>query len=310
MPDPMPGDGATRRPDVLARPIILIGAGRSGSTLFTRMLDAHPRIQFLGETSFLLPRIWGEVWEDRFWLNFPLYTALRPRSSRETPPVADKSDIDAERERVAAALRRFVCDMLKVRPDVESWGYKELWNGSDAVGRYSWESYDAVFPGATWVHLVRHPFDFLVSVARWNLHPLTKDFVVHELAHWAQMLEWNRARSAREHFLELRYEDLIRQPEATLGPILSAANVGWSDECAGALSHVSLQSSEASPFAPAAPLSRKRLKEIVASIENLERDMDRLGYDVPETFPQEIMDSKVNETLPKFVDLRSPTRTR
>ncbi len=38
--------------------------------------------------------------------------------------------------------------------------------------------------------------------------------------------------------------------------------------------------------------------------------MDRLGYDVPETFPQEIMDSKVNETLPKFVDLRSPTRTR
>ncbi len=165
------------------------------------MLDAHPRIQFLGETSFLLPRIWREVWEDRFWLNFPLYTALRPRSSRETPPVADKSAIDAERERVAAALRRFVCDILKVRPDVESWGYKELWNGSDAVGRYSWESYDAVFPGATWVHLVRHPFDFLVSIARWNLHPLTEDFVVHELTHWAQMLEWNRARSVAGAFL-------------------------------------------------------------------------------------------------------------
>ncbi len=295
---------------MLLRPIILIGAGRSGSTLFARMLDSHPRIQFLGETDFLVPRLWREVWENRFWLNFPLYAALRPRSSRETAPSIDKSEIDAERQRVSSSLRGLIGDILRLRPDVDAWGYKELWNGNEAVARFPWDSYDAVFPEATWVHLVRHPFDFLVSVARWNLYPLTEDFVAHELSHWAQMLEWNRRRSARKNFIEIRYEDLIQHPKTTLLPILSVANVEWSDQCSGALSRVFLQSSGASPFPPATPLTRKRLREIVASVENLERHLDQLGYDFPDAFPQERTDPGIIERLPEYVDLRGPTRTQ
>jgi LPS sulfotransferase NodH len=54
--------------DHLKRPIILIGTGRSGSTLLVRILNAHPDVQFEGETDFLIARLWREVWGNQFWL--------------------------------------------------------------------------------------------------------------------------------------------------------------------------------------------------------------------------------------------------
>jgi hypothetical protein len=42
----VPTDAGTALPN---GPIIIIGAGRSGSTLLQAMLDAHPKIRMLGE---------------------------------------------------------------------------------------------------------------------------------------------------------------------------------------------------------------------------------------------------------------------
>lgn len=309
MPKVSPSDHVAMDNDLAARPIILIGAGRSGSTLFARLLDSHPRIQFLGETDFLLPRLWRETWENRFWLNFNVHTDRQPSSSRDSLPAIDQETLDAERERLAALVRRLFGDILKVRADADAWGYKEIWNGNDAVACFPWDSYDEIFPEATWVHLVRHPFDFLLSVARWNLSPLTDSFVAHELSHWAQMVEWNRRRATRKKFIEIRYEDLKHHPKTTLLPIFSMAGIEWSDDCLTALSSSVMQSRKATPFSPAPALTRNRLSTMIAQIDHLARYMDELAYDPPETFPQEIMDTEIIEKLPDYVDLRDPART-
>ena len=44
-------------------PLLVIGAGRSGSSLLTGILDAHPEICFKGENLFLLPKLWQVVWD-------------------------------------------------------------------------------------------------------------------------------------------------------------------------------------------------------------------------------------------------------
>ncbi len=40
-------------------PIIIIGAGGSGSTLLDRSLNAHPDIDMIGETKFLVANAWA-----------------------------------------------------------------------------------------------------------------------------------------------------------------------------------------------------------------------------------------------------------
>ena len=280
--------------DLAARPIILIGAGRSGSTLFARMLDSHPQVRFFGEIDFLLPRLWHGVWQNPRWfnlLNFPANFPPPPaelRSSRETAAArrVDEATLDAQRQRVAKLLRRLFVDIMELEIDVDAWGYKEIWNGNDAVACHSWDIYNAVFPEATWAHLVRHPFDFLKSVARWNLSPLTEDFVIHELSRWVQMLEWSRRQSTLRKFIEIRYEDLVRDPKKILLPVFSMAEIEWSDDCSDALSKPFLHSREASGFSLALPLTRKQLRTIVAAVDGLATHMDELGYDLPETFPQ------------------------
>lgn len=46
-------------------PIILIGAGRSGSTLLDAMIESHPDVYSIGETSFLMHRLWDALVEHR-----------------------------------------------------------------------------------------------------------------------------------------------------------------------------------------------------------------------------------------------------
>jgi len=51
-----------RKLDVQA-PIILVGAGRSGSTLLDAIIESHPDVYSVGETSFLFHRLWEALVE-------------------------------------------------------------------------------------------------------------------------------------------------------------------------------------------------------------------------------------------------------
>src|SRR6266571_1149396 len=57
-------------------PLIVIGAGRSGSSVLARVLGAHPDICFDDENDYFAVKLWHLVWENR-----------RPRPVGATPPV-------------------------------------------------------------------------------------------------------------------------------------------------------------------------------------------------------------------------------
>lgn len=75
----------------------------------------------------------------------------------------------------------------------------------------------ALFPGASFVLILRHPIPVALATARWRetrrLHRLIEHWLVaHEL--------FAADRERLERVLVLRYEDLVRDPAAALGGVL------------------------------------------------------------------------------------------
>ena len=133
--------------DGCQQPIVLIGTGRSGSTLLTRMLDAHPAIDFKGETDFCCPALWLDVWHDRFWLNWPRQMSANARSAHAPFPEWDTDELEAERQRAALLVLDCLQGSCVSTCSPQVWGYKELWNGSPSF-RFDWEHYDCVISRA------------------------------------------------------------------------------------------------------------------------------------------------------------------
>ncbi|MGD0781389.1 MAG: sulfotransferase [Candidatus Aminicenantales bacterium] len=224
--------------------IILIGAGRSGSTVVCRSLAAHPKIVFGGETDFLAARLWNELWGNRFWFHWGLKSesgatsvvSRRDGISRinlrgETDLEIDEAVLREARMRAALAVRRALETIFEIRTrgregEPAVWGFKELWNGS-SLHRYAWEPYDEIFPGSVWVHLVRNPWIYVQSVSQWNRRPLREANLGYELAEWMRIVDYSRERKATGHYFEIRFEDVLTDPRSTLGPIFAAAGLEW-----------------------------------------------------------------------------------
>jgi hypothetical protein len=103
----------------LDAPIIIIGAGRSGSTLLDRMLDAHPDIHMLGETNFITTMLWK---------------SLLDRRKRHLLTVTDSEAILAELKRLGDIEQRTIAELFELNSAGKSrWGMKEIWNGSEEL---------------------------------------------------------------------------------------------------------------------------------------------------------------------------------
>jgi hypothetical protein len=263
-------------------PLIMIGAGRSGSTLLTRIFGAHSALDFRGETSFLVARLWAESWGDRFWFNWAHDAASHQRRSACEPmPPVPAHVLEQTRDRVGRCLAEYVVGLLEINRQRGCWGYKEIWNGAPSF-RYDWSPYDAVFPGAWWLHQVRNPFEFARSCANWNQVPLTLDQLKHGLSDWCDMLRFNRARAATGRYFEVRHEDVMADAAGTVGPILRALGLEWQAACAAVLGQRHMQSRRPAPRSnKTAVLAGKPLANLVAGIPALSPLMAELRYTPP-----------------------------
>jgi hypothetical protein len=201
-----------RRQARLPSPFV-IGAGRSGTTLLRMMLDAHPELAIPPETRFV-PRLIAAcrrgdadaddvaalLESERNWADFGL----------ESRAVADRLRHLAQIT-PAEAVRAFFCAYA------ERFG-KSRWGDKTPTYGMRMPMIAAAVPEARFVQVIRDPRDVAASWKRFRAlrgdDPLTA-------AHWAEV--WmatvveTRVKAARvDHYLELRYEDLIESPERTL----------------------------------------------------------------------------------------------
>ncbi len=201
------------------RPIFLVGCPRSGTTLLSTMLHAHPRIAMPPETRFLLP-----AYHDRATFGDLRDEANRLALARRLTQGGSKfKDLGLNRREVvdkivagpptlgsAAGIiwREFARSRGKVR-----WGEKRpaYWREMHVILR--------LFPDAQIIHLVRDGRACVASlkqVSWWDRGP------IGSMTTWTladQKLRRLGRTLPSDAYHYLRYEDLLADPEGQLGAL-------------------------------------------------------------------------------------------
>jgi hypothetical protein len=198
------------------RPIFLVGCPRSGTTLLSVMLHAHPRIAMPPETRFLEP-----IYRERLTFGDLTIAENRRRlAERMTGKGTKFNDLRLERkaviEKIVAApptigsaagtlWREFARSRGKAR-----WGEKRpsYWRDIGMVRR--------LFPDAQIVHLVR---DGRACVASLKKVTWWESGVYGAMASWTMADAELRRVSARlpaDSYYRLRYEDVLADPKTQL----------------------------------------------------------------------------------------------
>lgn len=192
-------------------PLFIVGFPRSGTTLLEQMLGCHPSIVACGE----------------------LETAIEREASSPDYPESLTKLHDKDRQTRLTMLRTAYLAELgaHARPTSDvRYASDKLPLNLMRIGLIR-----LLFPEARIIHVLRHPLDAVLSAYftpflfghEWSLH----------LADTARQFtqSWRHAETMRQlpgiHFLRVRYEDLVTQPESVLQAVLSFLDLPWESAC-------------------------------------------------------------------------------
>ncbi|MGI8460930.1 MAG: sulfotransferase family protein [Solirubrobacterales bacterium] len=201
----------------------VVGVGRSGTTMLRLMLDAHPELTIPPETHFLpdliaafdtaeaTPEtIHDRLVEDRRWSDFHLDSAALLGRLEAVEPFE-----------VGPALRTLY-ELYAEKEGKPRWGDKTP-NYVDRMGEI-----EKVLPEARFIHLIRDGRDVAMSRIKRSLkNPPPMQRVARN---WKRRIRRaQNSGSKLNHYLELRYEDLVLDTEGTLRTICDFIELPFDD---------------------------------------------------------------------------------
>jgi hypothetical protein len=210
----------------MAPPVIVLGVGRSGTTLLRVMLDRSSEIAIPYESFFVTPlahrhgsRPKLDDFLDDLGRFYQLYEwGISPEDVRP-------------KLREGMTTGEAISAVFEVYAEHEG---KPRWGDKTPLYMQHLPLLERLFPGALWVHLVRDGRDaglsFLslpegFSGKTWALPKTAAQFA----ARWRT--EILSARRLGKHvggrYLELRYEDLVTEPERELRRVCEHASLSW-----------------------------------------------------------------------------------
>jgi sulfotransferase family protein len=206
----------------MSPPVIVLGVGRSGTTLLRVMLDRNSELAIPYESFFVVP--------------------LARRHGRRPKLAAFLEDLDRfyqlyewgiapddvrPRLRDGMTTGEAIAAVFEVYAEREG---KPRWGDKTPLYMQSLPLLERLFPDASWVHLVRDGRDaalsFLALPEGFSGKTWAKPRTAAQFA-----ARWRReilaARRLRGHYLELRYEDLVSDPERELRRVCEHASLPW-----------------------------------------------------------------------------------
>jgi len=214
-----------------SEPIFVVGAPRSGTTLLQLILDSHPDIAMNGEVHFFdqvlqlraqIPDLCAAGAVEHFFAQLPRIDAFQ-----YLPNLA--SQLGEVRARLASDARptyeRFFLYMLEA-PALAA-GAKRCGEKTPENIRYL-PDLTRILPTAKIVHIVRDPRDVVSSLLKMPWAP--QGVVANALKWKIDMLFMRDFKRDGGRVHELRYEDLLEHPEATLHALCEFIGVSWTHQ--------------------------------------------------------------------------------
>ena len=214
---PLPTEDGDRPP----APFI-VGVNRSGTTLLRLMLDAHPLMAVPPETHFV-PELIRRSRRDA--------PAERLRRTITRHPRWPDFGLDRQRFRFrlraieeldATTILRTFYELYADREGKPRWG--------DKTPRYmrAMPRIEKALPEARFIHLIRDGRDVALSQARRHLHDKPVPIEV-AAKRWSKRITTARRQGADVgHYMEVRYEDLVAEPEAELRKVCEFIDLPFS----------------------------------------------------------------------------------
>ncbi|MGH1503958.1 MAG: sulfotransferase family protein [Acidimicrobiales bacterium] len=192
-------------------PTFLVGAERSGTTLFRLLVDSHPEVTAIEGLDYVIGAVGpdGErpaVDDYAEWLATETVFSTAGFTVDRSLPFDEVAD-DFLRQRMAAAGKDRVAVLLHT----------------------GLETALSLWPEARFIHLVRDPRAVALSTApfEWSGHPF---FGVHR---WIDLMgEWRTLteKVPADRLLEIHFEDLVTDHGTTLGTVCDFLGVTYTDE--------------------------------------------------------------------------------
>lgn len=193
---------------------VIVGAPRSGTTLLRLMLDAHPALAIPPETGF-------------FMLDLNLAgSSERDRREFFEAIVGFPADAPAWQD-FHIPKEQFWSRLSRIEPFTASEGYrafyrlyaerfgKSRWGDKAPLHSFYMDRIEQALPEAHFIHLIRDGRDVCLSLRPMWFSPGWD--VETQARHWCHFVTSARRHGARRRrYLEVRYEDLVTQPEAVL----------------------------------------------------------------------------------------------
>lgn len=252
----------------MSRPVFVIGSGRSGTTLFYRLLISHRDFAWVSRLSDRVP------WVPQLALlsRIPGARRLRPlEPSVESPRTLAYCGLSQSRLReVQRPLRaedlpaQTSQRLTRVVTGHRRWMRRRTFAMKSTANTMRVGCLTAIFPEAYFIHIVRHPCGVANSLLRVNWWPELPlwwlDITPREweaegndpyelcVLHWRQQVQAAldaRRTVAQDHYIQLRYEDFVRSPVDTLERVASNLDLTSDPNYTRALSELSVDSSRA-----------------------------------------------------------------
>jgi Sulfotransferase family len=207
-------------------PLIVLGVGRSGTTLLRVMLDRHTTLAIPYE-SFFVPQLVHRH-------------GRRPKLDEfldDLGRLRTLYDWGVTPEDVRPRLREGMTTGEAIAAIFETYAERQgkpHWGDKTPLYMQQLPLLERVFPDAIWVHLVRDGRDAALSFLElpdgfsgktWAQPRTVGQFA----ARWRTEIAAARrlGRHAGDRYLELRYEDLVAEPEAELRRVSEHASLPW-----------------------------------------------------------------------------------
>ena len=195
-----------------ATPLFLIGPPRSGTTVLSKLLNAHTNMLLTNETAVFLQL-------DRM-IKKSATGSLAGIIFGKSHHNLWASHLKTEAKRLVESFYTKIAE-LEGKSDILYWGEKHphLSSCLDFISE--------LYPTATYIYTIRDPRDTICSIAKMTDTPIEKS-----LGNWTNFsnrYEEFVASISHDRVVVVKYEDLVKDYESTLENIFSTLNLGFDD---------------------------------------------------------------------------------